>query len=484
MKKSLFMLAICSLALIPATFPAIPTVFPTGTTIYKPDKAWNGYTIFRAAGGVGPTLIDMNGNVVKQWEGSSHPPKLLPGGYLMRRGAGTSNDFGQEDWDGNIVWKLENSGQHHDFQREGNPVGYYVPGMEPLVDRGKTLILSRKLLKNPKITNELLADDYIYEVTWDGKIVWEWLWNEHLDELGFSEAAKNTMYRHPKYENVQGVKADDWLHINSLSYVGPNKWYDAGDERFHPDNVIWDSREANIMGITDRKTGKIVWKVGPDYTATPALRKLGQIIGQHHAHVIPKGLPGAGNILVFDNGGRAGYGPPNPGAPFGRRNALRWYSRILEFNPLTLELVWEYRAGKVGYRNEKFFSYDASNAQRLPNGNTLITEGAQGRLFEVTPELEIVWEYVLPFFKAEAAVDAGQVHFGADEENRWTSGDADDQSPYDYDWVAQLGEKVEFQNTVYRAYRVPYDWVPQLERPVEEAVIPPVNSKFRIEPPK
>ena len=48
------------------------------------------------------------------------------------------------------------------------------------------------------------------------------------------------------------------LHINSLSCVGPNKWYDAGDERFHPDNVIWDSREANILGITDRKTGKIV----------------------------------------------------------------------------------------------------------------------------------------------------------------------------------------------------------------------------------
>ena len=116
---------------------------------------------------------------------------------------------------------------------------------------------------------------------------------------------------------------------------------------------------------------------------------------------------------------------------------------------MTLELVWEYRAGRVGYRNEKFFSYDASNAQRLPNGNTLITEGAQGRLFEVTHELEIVWEYVLPFFEAEAIGDGGGVPF-VDEEDRWTgSGAAHDQSPYDYDWVAQR-EKAEFRNTLYR----------------------------------
>ena len=144
-------------------------------------------------------------------------------------------------------------------------------------------------------------------------------------------------------------------------------------------------------------------------------------------------------------------------------------------------MVWEYRAGRVGYRNEKFFSYDASNAQRLPNGNTLITEGAQGRLFEVTHELEIVWEYVLPFFNPKQKVDAGQVHFGA-EENQWTSPDATHRSPYDYEWVAQRGEKAELQNTVYRSYRVPYDWIPQLEKPVEKAVVPPLNSEFKIEP--
>ena len=64
---------------------------------------------------------------------------------------------------------------------------------------------------------------------------------------------------------------------------------------------IWDSREANIIAITDRKTGNITWRLGPAYDGSEAERKLGWIIGQHHAHIIPRGLPGEGNLLVFDN---------------------------------------------------------------------------------------------------------------------------------------------------------------------------------------
>ena len=56
-------------------------------------------------------------------------------------------------------------GQHHDWQREGNPVGYYTPGADPLVDRGKTLILAHKKLMAPAITDKRLDDDYIVEVS-------------------------------------------------------------------------------------------------------------------------------------------------------------------------------------------------------------------------------------------------------------------------------------------------------------------------------
>src|SRR5690606_19975637 len=97
-------------------------------------------------------------------------------------------------------------------------------------------------------------------------------------------------------------------HINSATYLGPNRWYDAGDERFHPDNVIFSSRTANIVAIVSREDGSIVWRMGPDFREPRELASIRQIIGPHHPHLIPEGLPGAGNVLVFDNGGAAGYG--------------------------------------------------------------------------------------------------------------------------------------------------------------------------------
>jgi len=441
-----------------------PSVYPTGATVYNPEKCFSGYTIFQAKE-VGALLIDMNGAEVQLWKNlHGFPNKLLPGGHVMGHLAERNNKYGmqdqtdlvQVDWDGNIVWKfdqyeyIEDPGeepqwmarQHHDYQREGNPVGYYVPGMDPQVDSGNTLILSHKNLYNNEITDKKLLDDVIIEVDWNGDIVWEWVLSEHFDEFDFSEEAKNILFRDPNFRAAGGGMGD-WMHINSMSVLGPNKFHDAGDERFHPDNIIWDARETNIIAITDKQSGKIVWSVGPDYSTSPELRELGWIIGQHHAHMIPKGLPGEGNILVFDNGGWAGYGAPNPGAPTGAKNALRDYSRVLEFDPVTLKIVWQYTPTEAGYLQpvdaSRFYSPFISSAQRLPNGNTLITEGSGGRLIEVTSDHEIVWEYISPY------------------------------------WGKQM--KI---NMIYRAYRVPYEWVPQLDKPEEVAIDPVDVTTFRM----
>ena len=158
--------------------------------------------------------------------------------------------------------------------------------MEPLVDKGNTLILAHKNLVCPQISPYELSDDVIYEVNWKGEIIWEWVCSDHFAEMGFTEAARNIMHRDP---NIRASGKGDWMHINSMSVLGPNKWYDAGDERFHPDNIIWDGRETNIIAIIDKKTGKIVWQVGPEYDADAQLKELGWIIGQHHAHMIPRG---------------------------------------------------------------------------------------------------------------------------------------------------------------------------------------------------
>lgn len=92
----------------------------------------------------------------------------------------------------------------------------------------------------------------IYEVTWDGDIVWEWVGSDHFDEMDFSEQAKNTMARNPNMVVGKG-EVSDWMHINSVSTLGPNRWYDAGHQCFHPDNIIWDGRMTNIIAITNKE---------------------------------------------------------------------------------------------------------------------------------------------------------------------------------------------------------------------------------------
>ena len=88
-----------------------PTIYPTGVTIFNPEKAWGGYTIFQVEG-LGALLIDMYGKEVNVWKGlQGFPNKLLPGGYVMGH-TGTRNpkygmqdmvDLVQVDWDGNIT---------------------------------------------------------------------------------------------------------------------------------------------------------------------------------------------------------------------------------------------------------------------------------------------------------------------------------------------------------------------------------------------
>ena len=101
--------------------------------------------------------------------------------------------------------------------------------------------------------------------------------------------------------------------------------------------------------------GQVLWSYGP-----------GDLDAPHHPTLTPEGT-----ILIFDNGRRRGW------------------SRVLEIDPHSGEQTWEYRA-------DGFFSEVRGGAQRLPGGTTLITESERGRVFEVTREGEIVWEWWNP----------------------------------------------------------------------------------------
>jgi hypothetical protein len=449
---------------------AAPSVYPTGTTLYQPDATWNGYTVLSLLRDQVVVVIDMNGHVVKQWSGFNNsaggPARILPNGEIIaaagaRPGHQESLQLLQKDFAGNERWalkgeeqieladgaKAQSLRQHHDWQRADFPAGYYSPAATPSSTGSATLVLTHASRKLAAVSDLPLEDDRLIEYGADGKVRWSWQISDHIDELGLSPAARAAIKKGagggagpapaaaagaangaapPAAARAPGAPRDyDWTHINSATYLGPNRWFDAGDKRFAPDNVIISSRQASFLAIVARD-GHVVWRMGPDFRESPQLTRIGQIIGQHNAHLIPKGLPGEGNLLVFDNGGSSGYGFDTPIARNGYGGLARANSRVLEIDPVKLELVWSYAPG------DAFFATNISGAQRLPNGNTLITEGPTGRVFEVTPQKKIVWEYINP-------------------------------SP--------TGAR----NAVYRAYRLPYEWIPQLPKPVEQPVTVPAG---------
>lgn len=454
-----------------------PTGFPTGDMLDPNDrglricdleKAWNGYTLLNTFTGTGTEkngnniLIDMEGNIVNEWTfpgpGYMSSAKPLPGGHIvgalidpnaMMASGGLLTVM---DWDGQIV-KQWDTNTHHDHEHEGSPCGYYAPGGEPMVEGAKVLVLestSPDPADTEHISIKFVKDDRIRELDSEGNELFVWQTWQHFDELGLDEWAEAGLDLGQNYEGpafMADSLPEDWSHGNAVAWCGPNKWYDTGDQRFHPDNIIADFRSLNVTIVIARHdhpkgqwaAGDIVWKLGPDYSVAGDDYKVGQIIGQHQAHMIPMGLPGAGNMLIFDNGGAAGYGAliqglrDAEGNPLGTwPNTFRQYSRILEIDPVTKQIVWEFKQprlsedldgdGKIRGNEKLFFSNLMSGMQRLPNGNTLICEADVGRVFEVTASGEVVWEYAPTWFDPEGFMGVA----------------------------------------VYRAYRIPASWVPQV----------------------
>ena len=145
----------------------------------------------------------------------------------------------------------------------------------------------------------------------------------------------------------------DVFHNNTITIVGKNL-----NELCKKGDVLISACRLDLIGIIDIEQETLKWTWGP-----------GTLEGQHNPTFLENG-----NILVFDNGTRRGY------------------SRIIELDPLKNEIVWEYHSFRPGL----FFSDGGGSAQRLPNGNTLITETNKGRVFEITSDGKIVWEFLNP----------------------------------------------------------------------------------------
>ena len=350
------------------------TVYPIGTTLYKPDKCWNGYTILWRSGKV--KLIDMNGRTVNQWEmeqsktkvGADRARLLKNGNILVQRGGMMSVDglLQEYDWEHNLVWEYipegaiphnELLGPHHDVFRKSN-------GNTLTICREATPEEYMKRVREPRFQNQTIYGDAIIEVNPDGEVVWIWHSYEHLDLNHYRILASPKWHGGPFNSTVC-----DWTHTNTVRELPENQWHDADDERFRPGNVLISPRGLDTIYLIDRESQEVVWEYSGDY--------FGGLSGQHEPYMIEKGLPGAGNIMIFDNGA-------SPWKDLGHAGK----SYVLEINPVTGELVWVYDAGL------QFHATYTASAQKLENGNTLICESAGKRVFEVTPDCNIVWEYV------------------------------------------------------------------------------------------
>ena len=333
-----------------------------GVTRHVPSEVYNGYTLFNAQFGKDVWLIDMEGRIVHHWSTEPYGPifsRLLPNGNLLYAGVksggimgpGLAYLFGEEyeqseenrgaclievDWNNNLVWKYEAPQFNHDFYRMKNGNTMYVKYVTVPDD------IKNKVKGGIPGTeqNGIMWADALNEVTPEGEVVWEWLAYEHLD---------------PEIDIICPLAyRGEWTHMNTCTVL--------------PDgNILGSFRQTNTICIIDKATGNIIWRWGP--------KELGH---QHEPTMLDNG-----NILVFDNGAHR----------FCSQD-LDYYSRVLEVNPATHKIEWEYKDDPPF----KFYAAAMGGAQRLPNANTLICESISGRLFEVTHDGEIVWEYVNPFF--------------------------------------------------------------------------------------
>jgi hypothetical protein len=300
---------------------------------YRPGLSSPGYNLVLYQRRV-PMLMDSVGRVVHSW------PQVRAVGRARLDRSGRLLVIGIDDmvkeysWEGELTW------------------AYALPRAEDLphhdvitLANGNTLVLAQETDSR---------SDYLHEVDRQGRLVWEWWPRDHLDEH-FPD--RDRRYKDP-------------THINSVFELEENRWFDGGDDRFRPGNILVSARNLDAVFIVDRRTGEIVWK------------HLDALDHQHEAQMIPRGVLGEGLVVIFNNGSK-------------NRNAYR-RTEIRVIDPTNGRLAWS-------YSHPRFFTTVAGVQQVLPNGNVLITSSEGGRAFEITPAKEKVWEWIPPFYPMRVA---------------------------------------------------------------------------------
>ncbi len=252
------------------------------------------------------------------------------------------------------------------------------------------------------IIDDKLWPDTIIEVQPDGAtggiVVWEWyVWDHLVQDYDPTKDNYGVVADHPELANLNHVESGahaDWTHFNSVAY---NAGFDQIVVSVHNFDEVWiidhsttTAEAAGHSGGNSGRGGDILYRWGHPASYGAGIAADQKFFGQHDAQWIAGDCPGAGNILVFNNG---------PGRPEGN------YSTVDEIEPpvdgsgnysltpgeafLPAAQTWVYTVSPP----TSCFSSGISGAQRLPNGNTLVCEGSSNYIFEVDPAMVTRWEY-------------------------------------------------------------------------------------------
>ena len=376
-------------------------------------------------------MIDNQGRVVHRWELDDDVlfARLLENGNLLTFPRQSFDEPGRHvtevDRNGNILWECTQGILHHDVLKMPNG------NLLLLLRQHKTAEEAIAAGANPDfIDTDGLMAPHIVEVEPTGpancEIVWEWsAWDHLIQDFDSSKANHGVVAEHPelidlnfRLSEVLGRFPSDWIHSNGIDYnpeldqilLSPRHF----SEVWIIDHSTTTAEAAGHSGGKGGKGGDLLYRWGNPRAWRAGTPDDQQLFWPHNPQWIAPGLPGAGNILIFNNGAefadfRRGYSsvdeiaPPVDGANY-RLNPDSAYAPA--------EPVWVYTAAPPS----DFFSAHLSGAQRLPNGNTLICDGAHGTLFEVTPAGKTVWKYInlltskSPLRQGESVMQANQVY--------------------------------------------------------------------------
>ena len=304
-------------------------------------------------------LTDLYGSIVHTWKTQyeTSVAHLFKNGDIMVAqlapnkpdtshfpGGGRTGILQRLDWKGNVLWEYRHDAMHHDFE--------VLPDDSVIITIWKRIspaVAPKIVSSSREEPREELWADGLLQVNVQGKVVWEWHAEDHLDP------ATSLLNEFPHRV--------EWTHINSVRYV-------AKDPLRGEEALLVSMRNTNSVYLISKRTKEVLWNSPQGLT-----------MGQHDATLLENG-----NVLVFDNGLHR--------RPTSRSEVVS--SRVVEIDPRSDTVVWELTGGPASSERASLYSSIMCGAQRLKNGNTLVIISSTGHLFEVTPEKKTVWDFINP----------------------------------------------------------------------------------------